>query len=97
MKVYNKMSQNEMISKVEQLREWEAILEEAQAEVDALRDTLKAEMLERDTEELQLGAYIIRWTSVLSNRFDSTAFKKQYAELYKSFTKQVASKRFSIA
>ena len=91
------MSQNEMISKVEQLREWEAILEEAQAEVDALRDTLKAEMLERDTEELQLGAYIIRWTSVLSNRFDSTAFKKQYAELYKSFTKQVASKRFSIA
>ena len=32
------MSQNEMISKIEQLREWETLLEEAQSEVEALRD-----------------------------------------------------------
>ena len=91
------MSQNEIVSKIEQLKEWEAILEEAQAEVENLRDCIKNQMLERDTEELQVGTYIIRWTSVLSNRFDSTAFKKEYADLYKTFTKQVASKRFSIA
>ena len=86
-----------MITKVEQLREWEALLEEAQKEVEALRDSIKAEMLAQDTEELQIGAYIVRWTSVLSNRFDSTSFKKEYADLYKTFTKQVTSKRFSIA
>jgi predicted phage-related endonuclease len=91
------MSQNEMIKKIEQLREWEALLEEAQAEIESLRDSIKAQMLEQNTEELQIGAYIIRWTSVLSNRFDSTSFKKQHADLYKTFTKQVASKRFSIA
>ena len=93
----NPMSRNELIKKIEQLKEWEAILEEAQAEADALRDCIKAQMIEEDTEELAVGAYIIRWTSVLSNRFDSTAFKKEHGELYKSFTKQVASKRFSIA
>ena len=91
------MSRNEMITKIEQLKEWEAILEEAQAEVEALRDSFKEQMLEEKTEELAVGTYIVRWTSVLSNRFDSTAFKKEHAELYKSFTKQVASKRFSIA
>ena len=91
------MSQNEIASKIEQLKEWEAILEEAQAEAEALRDSIKQQMLEEDTEELSVGAYIIRWTSVLSNRFDSTAFKKEHGELYKSFTQQVASKRFSIA
>ena len=91
------MSQNEIVSKIEQLREWEAFLEEAEREIEALRDCIKEQMLESDTEELQVGAYIIRWTSVLSNRFDSTAFKKEHAELYKEFTKQVASKRFSIA
>ena len=91
------MSQNEIVAKIEQLKEWEAILEEAQTEVEALRDAIKAQMLERGTEELQAGTYIIRWTSVLSNRFDSTAFKKEHAELYQSFIKQVASKRFSIA
>lgn len=91
------MSQNEIVAKIEQLKEWEAILKEAQNEVEALRDCIKAQMLERGTEELQAGTYIIRWTSVLSNRFDSTAFKREHADLYKEFTKQVASKRFSIA
>ena len=72
------MSQNEMITKIEQLRAWEALLEEAQVEIEALRDNIKAEMLAQNTEELQVGTYIIRWTSVLSNRFDSTSFKKEY-------------------
>ena len=91
------MSRNEMISKIEQLKEWEAILEEAQSEVEALRDSIKAQMLEEDTEELAVGTYIIRWTSVLSNRFDSTAFKKVMPDVYKAYTKQVSSRRFTIS
>ena len=90
------MSKNELISKIEALNEWENIIAEAQAEAEALRDSIKEEMLERETEEMVVGAYIIRWTSVLSNRFDSTAFKKVYGDLYKAFTKQIASRRFTI-
>ena len=60
-------------------------------------ESLHPFMEKRDLEELEAGAYIVRWTSVLSNRFDSSAFKKSYADLYKSFTKQVASRRFSIS
>lgn len=91
------MTNTELIQKIEALNEWEAILEEAKAEAEALRDSIKAEMLEQDTEELAAGQYIIRWTSVLSNRFDTTSFKKEHNDLYKEFTKQVSSKRFSIA
>ncbi len=91
------MSTNEIISKIEALREWESLIANAQEEADALRDSIKAEMEQRDLEELEAGAYIVRWTSVLSNRFDSSAFKKAYADLYKSFTKQVMSRRFSIS
>ena len=91
------MTNNEMIKKIEALNEWESILEEAKAEVEAIRDEIKADMTERDLEELDLGQYIVRWTSVLSNRFDTTAFKKVYGDLYKTYTKQVASRRFSIA
>lgn len=91
------MTRAEIITKIEKLNEWEELLHEASAEADAIRDELKAEMLDRETEELEAGQYIIRWTSVLSNRFDTTAFKKTYSELYKTFTKQVASKRFTIA
>lgn len=91
------MANNEIIAKIEALKEWEEILSEAQAEVEAIRDSLKEEMLEMETEELVAGAYIIRWTSVLTNRFDTTAFKKEHIDLYKEFTKQISSKRFSIA
>ena len=91
------MSRNELITKIEALQEWEAIMEEAKAEAEALRDIIKNEMLEQGTEELEAGTYIVRWTSVLTNRFDTTAFKKEHGDLYKQFTKQIASKRFSIA
>lgn len=91
------MSKNELIEKIEALNEWEALLDEAKAEADALRDSIKAEMAERGTEELVAGNYIIRWTSVLTNRFDTTAFKKQFGDLYKTFTKQTNSRRFSIS
>ena len=91
------MSKMELIAKVELLNEYEAMIEELKNEAEAVRDSIKAEMMERETEELIADSYIIRWTSVLSNRFDSTAFKKVYGDLYKAFTKQSASRRFSIS
>ena len=91
------MSENTIITKIEALMEWERLMEDARAEAEALRDSIKAEMLDRGTEELTAGAYIVRWTSILSNRFDSTAFKREYADLYKTFTKAVSSRRFTIS
>ena len=91
------MSKNELVSKIEKLQEWEQLIEEAKAEAESLRDEIKQEMLRQDTEELEVGTYIIRWTSVLSNRFDTTGFKKVYGDLYKAFTKQTNSRRFSIS
>ena len=90
------MSTIEIASKIEQLKELEELIAEAQAEAEALKDEIKGEMLKRDTEEMEVGKYIVRWTSVLSNRFDSTAFKKVMPELYRAYTKQVTSRRFSV-
>ena len=51
------MSKNELVAKIEALNEWEAIMEEAKAEAEAIRDSIKAEMMERDTDELAAGKY----------------------------------------
>lgn len=91
------MSTIELTNKIEALREWENVIAEAQAEAEAIRDSIKAEMSERDVQELEVGQYIVRWTSVLSNRFDTTGFKKIYGDLYKAFTKQSVSRRFTIS
>ena len=91
------MSTNDLVMKVEQLKELEELLEEAKAEAESVRDEIKQEMMAQDTEELEVGQYIIRWTSVLTNRFDTTAFKKVLPDVYKAYTKQITSRRFSIA
>ena len=91
------MSTIEITTKIEALKEMEELIEEAKAEAETLRDEIKTEMLNRNTEELTAGQYIVRWTSVLSNRFDTTGFKKLYGDLYKEYTKQIASRRFTIS
>ena len=91
------MSTHELTAQIESLRALEELIEEAKAEAETLRDAIKQEMLNRDTEELSAGQYIVRWTSVLSNRFDSTSFKKVLPELYQAYTKQVSSRRFTIS
>ena len=91
------MSANEITTKIEALKELEALIEEAKAEAETIRDEIKTEMLNRNTEELAAGQYIVRWTAILSNRFDTTGFKKMYGDLYKAFTKQSASRRFTIS
>lgn len=91
------MSTNDLVMKVEQFKELEELLEEVKAEAESVRDEIKQEMMAQDTEELEVGQYIIRWTSVLTNRFDTTAFKKVLPDVYKAYTKQITSRRFSIA
>lgn len=90
------MSTETMIKTIESLKEWEALAEEAAAMVDSLKDQIKEEMTARNVEELTAGQYTARFTTVLSNRFDSTAFKKVMPDVYKAYTKQVTSRRFSI-
>jgi predicted phage-related endonuclease len=91
------MSEQMMITKIEELKELEAFIEELKAEADGIRDSIKEQMTADNTEEMAVGQYIVRFTSVLSQRFDSTAFKKVMPEVYKAYIKQVSSKRFSIA
>ena len=91
------MSTIDIIETINSLQEWETILEEAKAEVESLKDTLKREMDTRGIEELEAGTHIIRYTTILSNRFDSTAFKKVMPDVYKAYTKQTTSRRFSIS
>lgn len=91
------MANNELLNMIEALNEWEALMEEAKAEAEAIRDSLKQEMLNRGTEEMECGQYIIRYQTITRNNFDHSAFKKLMPEVYKSFIRQSTSKRFTIA
>lgn len=90
------MSTNEITTKIRQIKELQQLIEEAEAEMETLKDAIKAEMTARDVDELTADVFKVRWTTVESSRFDSTAFKKAMPELFKQFSKQTTSRRFSI-
>lgn len=90
------MSTNEITIKIRQIKELQQLIEEAEAEMETLKDAIKAEMTARDVDELTADVFKVRWTTVESSRFDGTAFKKAMPELFKQFSKQTTSRRFSI-
>jgi predicted phage-related endonuclease len=91
------MSTNEMTAKIRELKELKAMAEELAQEITAIEDAIKAEMTNRNTEEMVVDIFKVRWTTVKSDRFDTTAFKKALPDLAKQFTKTSTTRRFSIA
>ena len=91
------MSTEEIISRIEELKSLEDLIKEAEQEAESIRDSIKATMLEKNTEELIAGKHIVRWSTVLTTRFDSTAFKKRHEDLYLEYTRQTISRRFTIS
>ena len=91
------MSKKEMVALIETMNNYDELAAKAKAKADAIREAIKEEMVRLDTEELTAGEYIVRFTNVISNRFDSNTFEQQYAHLYKDFTKPVSSRRFTVS
>ena len=88
------MSINEMERKVREMRELQALIEEATAEVEALKDAIKAAM--GDAEEVHAGEYKITWKAVTTARIDTAALKKALPEIVEQYTKEARACRFTV-
>lgn len=75
------MSKTEMTSKVRELKELKAMAEELAAEITAIEDSIKADMTAQGIEEMTVDVYKVRYKTVKSSRFDTTAFKKAMPDL----------------
>ena len=89
------MSINELEAKARELRQLQALIEEAQAEAEAIKDVIKAAM--GDSESIQAGEYKITWKAVTSSRIDTAALKKALPDVAERFTKETTVRRFTVA
>lgn len=89
------MSINEMESKIRELRQLQALIEEAQAEAEAIKDSIKAAM--GDSESLQAGEYKVTWKPVTSTRLDAAALRKALPDVAERFTRTTTTRRFTVA
>lgn len=90
-----KMSNTELTAKIKELKSLQAIIDEATAEAESIKDEIKAFM--GDTEELRAGDYKVTYKTVTSQRFDSTAFKSAMPDVFSRFTKTTTCRRFTLA
>lgn len=84
------MSTMDLLTKVRSIKELEALISEAEAELDGIKGEIKAEMTTRNTEELDVDIFKI-------SRFETTALKYTHKELYDQYVKQTESRRFTVA
>lgn len=89
------MNTKEIESKVKELRELQALIEEAQQEAEGIKDDLKALM--GDATELRAGEYKITYKPVSSSRIDTAALKTALPEIAERFTKTTLARRFCVA
>lgn len=85
------MDINEMESKARELRQLQALIEEAQQEAEAIKDAIKAAM--GDSESVVK----ITWKPVTSARIDTSALRKALPDVAAAFTKETTVRRFCVA
>ena len=89
------MSQNELTVKLKALKNLQALIDEAQAEAEALRDEIKAHMGE--LEEMRVDCYKVTWKRVKTSRLDSRRLKAELPEVADRFTVETETRRFCMA
>ena len=91
------MSNNELLTAIEKYNEWREMKELSEKQMKEYEAKIKSFMEENCMEEYPCGRYIVRFTDVLSNRFDTTGFKKENPDIYNLYIRKVASRRFTIS
>ena len=81
-------------NRVAKLEELEAKKKAVEAEIEKVRAELTGEMVDLGTDELHGSKFLVSYKDIVSNRFDTTKFKKDHASLYSAYLRVSMSKRF---
>lgn len=92
--IYTNTNLEEEIKTIKAL---ESKLEELKELKEEKETLIKKVLDDAGVEELQVGAFTVRFTNVVRNGFNTSAFKKKYLELYNAFIKQSTYRKFSIS
>lgn len=93
------MTTNRINVVLAELKQYTQIKKELEAQITALQDECKEYMSAEQITELfnEDKSIVARYAEIISNRFDTTAFKKsEWSELYTMYTKKVTSMRFTL-
>ena len=91
------MSIQEIDIKVKELRELQTMVEEATAQIEAIKDSIKLKMVDEGAEVLQGDGWKATWHTVTTSRLDSKALKAAHPDLVAQYSKTTSTARFTLA
>lgn len=91
------MGNNEMVSKIREMREYKRMAEELLALADSIADELKAVMIEANAEKMIVGEYKLSYTEISRTDIDKKRLEAEQAEIYAAYLKYSSYKRFLVS
>lgn len=84
-------------NEIKDIRALEAKINELKELKEEKENIIKSVMDNAGVDEMAIGSFTVRFTNVVRNNFNTSAFKKKYLELYNAFIKQTNYRKFTIA
>lgn len=91
------MTERMLENRIRKLQALEAEKKQIEKQIEDVKAEIKADMNNKGLEERRTGEHVIRFVTIVSNRFDSKAFKERHEKLYKEYMTATESRRFTIA
>jgi len=89
------MTNIELQAKISELKSLQRLSEEVAADMEAIKDTVKAYM--GADEVLRAGEYRVTYKAVKSSRLDTAALKQALPDVVARFSKETVTRRFCVA
>lgn len=91
------MTNKQLDNRIKKLQGLEAQVKELEAQAEAIRAELKADLESKGEDEHNTGSFIIRWKEIITSRLDSKALKNALPDVFNAYSRESRSRRFSIA
>ena len=90
------MTDRQIKNRLQRLQDLEQQIKDLESQADSLKAELKATMEDRQTDELKVTGFVVKWKTILSKRLDSRALKAAMPDVYQMYQKETCSRRFTV-
>lgn len=80
---------------IKEIKEYQAMQDELKKQIDELKEEAIEWLDENELDEILTDEGKITYREVISKRFNSTAFKKDFAYIYDEYTTKTSNMRFT--
>lgn len=80
---------------IKEIKEYQAMQDELKKQINDLKEEAIEWLDENEIDEILTEEGKITYREVISKRFNSTAFKKDFADIYDEYTTKTSNMRFT--